>query len=92
VSPEARAYALLWTYQGTDKRIHKARKLLLQTLKNDEQHEALTWIKEEEDTGPCELCKGLGWLVPPVSVGKMQRCPNGCFDNHPGSRGWKPGR
>lgn len=48
ITPAQKAYALLWRSTSTDRVVHKARKLLLESLTHEQQREAIAWVIEEE--------------------------------------------
>lgn len=58
LSDAAKAYGLLWTYQGTNWGVHNARRLLLAGLTKEEQERGISFaqmeVLERRDCGPVQ--------------------------------------
>lgn len=47
MTPVQQAYGLLWRDVSVSPLVHRARKVLLETLTKDEQREAIEWVVRE---------------------------------------------
>lgn len=46
LTPQQKAYALLWQEITDRPRIHEARRILLASMTKDEQRDAIAWVKQ----------------------------------------------
>lgn len=46
VTPIQKAYGLLWQETTAMRRVHIARRILLEAMTKDEQREAIAWVKQ----------------------------------------------